>query len=159
MPNRVWRARHRPPRTSDHLAAHFYEVSIAVVGVLVGVGMLVTALIPGASFSATLDAMHILVASSVGALMIVGGGSIIAGLLDDSDDLIDGWRKERFGLILSAFGWLGWGISVGYSLRGASITWVLALLVGTMHLIRLWLTFADEDATKKSIAGSGTEVR
>ena len=151
MPHRRYHPR-TPPSMADHWLAHPYELSLAVVGLATSLFILVGEAFAAISVSPSVDALHGLVAWGIGLLGIPGHALIIAGLLDDDDDLMNGWRRERTGLVLAAFAWAIYTLAVAAVFPGSVVTWGFGLAVITAHCLRLRATQRQERETRAALA-------
>lgn len=151
MPQRRYRPR-TPPTRLDNLLAHPYELSIAAFGLAGCLLILVGEIVPSVAVSPSVDAMHNLIAWGVGLLGIPGHALIIAGLFDNDDDLMSGWRKERTGLVLAAFAWAIYTIAILAAFPGSVVTWGFGVALITAHCLRLRATQCQERETRAALA-------
>lgn len=136
----------------DHWLAHPYELSIAVVGLTASLLILAGEIIAAITVSPAVDAMHGLVTWGIGLLGVPGHALIIAGLLDNDDDLMNGWRKERTGLVLSAFAWTIYTLAILAANPGSIVTWGFGLALIVAHGLRLRATQREERETRAALA-------
>ncbi len=151
MPYRRYHPR-VPPTAADHWLAHPYELALAVVGLASALLILTGEVIASITVSPSVDAMHGLVAWGVGLLGVPGHALIIRGLLDNSDDLMDGWRAERTGLILSGSAWLIYTIAVAWNFPDSVVSWGFGLGLTVGNTLRLAATWREERETRAAIA-------
>lgn len=153
MPNRIYRGSH-PPRLIDHVLAHPYELLIAAGGFLASLLMLLAELGAPVRISPTMESLLPAVSWLVGITGITGGLLIVAGLLDDSEDLTHGWLLERLGLIGAIISWGSYALAVGATHPGSMISWGLPLCIAVGHGIRLAATLHEEVVTQTAIERS-----
>lgn len=143
MPLHGYSTDRRPPTNKDHLYAHPYSFVLCAFQVIGGSGAVLSTL-SNMSLSQSLDRLPESLLAAVGALLIVGGVLVIRGLLDDSPDLMVGWRTERTGLVLSATGWTSYAVTVAAAFPGSVLSWLLAFLIAAAHMIRFRATQLEE---------------
>ena len=151
MPRRIYHPR-VPPTKLDHLLAHPYELSLAVAGLTAALLILAGEIVAAITVSPSVDAMHGLVAWGIGLLGVPGHALIIAGLLDDDDDLMNGWRRERTGLVLAAFAWAIYTLAIFAANPGSIVTWGFGLSLIVAHCLRLRATQREERETRAALA-------
>lgn len=151
MPRRIYHPR-IPPTKLDHLLAHPYEIVLAAVGLAASLLILAGEIAAAITVSPSVDAMHGLVAWGVGLLGIPGHALIIAGLRDNDDDLMNGWRRERTGLVLAAFAWAIYTLADLAAFPGSIVTWGFGLAVIVAHCLRLRATQREERETRAALA-------
>ena len=151
MPSRLYRGS-TPPTRRDHLLAHPYELSLAVTGLTASLLILAGGIVASITVSPSVDAFHGLVAWGVGLLGIPGHALIIAGLLDNDEDLMNGWRRERTGLVLAAFAWAIYTLAILAANPGSVVTWGFGLALITAHCLRLRATQREERDTRAALA-------
>jgi len=151
MPLHGYTTDRRPPTNADHIYAHPYSIGISAWQILAGSGVLLSTL-SGMRLSPSLDRLPEALLAAVGALLVVGGVSVIRGLLNDDDDLMVGWRTERTGLVLSATAWLAYAVTVFLVSPSAVLSWTSALMLGAAHLIRFRATRLEEKRVRARIA-------
>ena len=154
MPRRIYHPR-IPPTKLDHLLAHPYEIPLAVVGLAASAGILAAETTPLFDVSASVAALHGLVAWTIGVLGIPGHVLILRGLLDDNPDLMVGWRRERYGLILAASAWLLYACGVAWVHPQAAVSYGFAAGIVTAMGVRLAATYYEERSTRAVIAAHG----
>ena len=150
MPQRTYHGRHEPPTVVDHIHAHPFELAIAGWGILAGLVGAIAAT-TDVSVSVALKRLPDLLVLSIAALLIFGGLAIIYGLLDDSDDLVNGWRHERPGLILTATGWLSYAVVVLFTHPASVLAWSQPLVLAAALIIRYRATVHDERRIRGAI--------
>lgn len=148
MPLHGYTTDRRPPTNWDHLLAHPYSILICAFQILGGAGVLFSTL-ADVSISPSLDRLPESLLAAVGALLVVGGISVIRGLLDDSDDLMVGWRTERTGLVLSATAWAAYSVTILAAFPASVLTWTFGMVIVAAHLIRFRATQLEERRTRK----------
>lgn len=151
MPHRRYHPR-TPPTAMDHWLAHPYELSTAVVGLAASLLILAGEIVPAITVSPSVEAMHGLVAWGIGLLGVPGHSLIIAGLLDNDDDLMNGWRRERTGLVLAAFAWAIYTLAILAANPGSIVTWGFGLALIVAHCLRLRATQREERETRAALA-------
>lgn len=151
MPRRIYHPR-TPPTAMDHWLSHPYELATAVSGLAASLLILAGQIVVAITVSPSVDAMHGLVAWGVGLLGVPGHALIIAGLLDNDDDLMNGWRKERTGLVLAAFAWAIYTLAVLAANPGSVVTWGFGVALITGHSLRLRATLREERETRAALA-------
>ena len=150
MPSRLYRGS-TPPTRRDHLLAHPYELGLALFGLVSCLGIITGELAPGVTVSLTIDALHGIVAWSVALTGLIGNLQIIRGLLDDGDDMVIGWAKERTGLVLAITSWGIYAVAVAALFPASVIGWSWAAAVALIHGVRLRATYAEEDQTREVV--------
>jgi protein-S-isoprenylcysteine O-methyltransferase Ste14 len=150
MPLHGYSTDRHPPTVADHLLAHPFELGFAAWGVIAGSAGVLSAF-SDATVSASIDRLPDWLAAIVGVMLVIGGLLIWRGLLDDSEDLMVGWRFERVGLILSMAGWGGYGFTVAAMNPGAVLSWSVAPLVVAMFAVRYRATRIEERRIRKAI--------
>ena len=151
MPRRIYHPR-QPPTLLDHLLAHAYEIPLALVGLAASAGILAAEVTPLFAVSESVAALHGLVAWTIGILGIPGHALIIRGLLDDHPDLMVGWRRERYGLVLAGSAWLLYACGVAWVHPQAAVSYGFAGGIVTAMAFRLAATYAEERNTRAVIA-------
>ena len=151
MPRRIYHPR-VPPTNLDHLLAHPFEIPLAVVGFAASAGILAAETTPMFDVSASVAALHGLVAWTIGVLGIPGHVLILHGLLDDNPDLMVGWRRERYGLILAGSAWLLYACGVAWVHPQAAVSYGFAAGIVTAMGVRLAATYYEERSTRAVIA-------
>lgn len=126
MPDRLYRIISNP-RPIDRFVAHFAEMIVAILGLVVGIlvmagGFLQPVFIPAPSL-AELPSWQ---GWATGIFMFIGSGCWIFASLHRFKDLTTFWQFQRTGL---SFAFLGWS---GYSLAAimARPHWVIPWVVG-----------------------------
>lgn len=151
MPLHAYSTDREPPSVWDHTLAHPFELMLAFFGSFGGILALFAAISSNATVSPSLDELPEWLGGIVGALLIAGGAAIIRGLLDDSDDLMKGWRIERSGLILTGFGWASYGVTIVAARPAAVLSWGSALCVVLMVTLRFVATVRQERRVRKAL--------
>ena len=150
MPLHGYTTDRRPPTNWDHALAHPYSISLALWQILAG-GSVLASLLWDFSLSKSIDRMPDPLIAGICGLLLIGGVTIIRGLLDDSDDLMVGWKIERSGLILSATAWAAYAVTVAVSYPASGLSWTLSLLLALSHLIRHRATVLEERRVRRRI--------
>src|SRR5690349_18640138 len=104
MPLRGYSTDNKPPTVLDHLLAHPYAFTFGGWQMLAGVAAVMVTLFDF-TVSQALERLPQPLVAATGVLFAVGGLQIIRGLLDDDDDLMQGWKIERTGLIFTMAAW------------------------------------------------------
>ena len=151
MPHRRYHPR-TPPSMADHWLAHPHELSLAIAGLVASLLILAGEIVAAITVSPSVDAMHSLVAWGIGLLGVPGHALIIAGLLDNDEDLMNGWRRERTGLVLAAFAWAIYTLAILAVFPGSIVTWGFGLSLIAAHCLRLRATQLEERETRAAIA-------
>ena len=151
MPLHAYSTDSEPPSVWDHVLAHPFELALAVFGALCGLLSIFAAITPEATVSPSLDELPEVLGGLVGVLLIAGGAAIVRGLLDDSDDLMTGWRIERSGLILTGFAWAAYGVTIVSSRPAAVLSWGSALCVVLMVTLRFIATVKRERHIRRAL--------
>lgn len=151
MPTHGYTADGHPPTVLDHLLAHCFELLICAFAMLGGTLSIFAAVSSRTTVSPSLDKLQPLLAGIVGVVLLAGGVLVWRGLFDDSDDLMTGWRYERFGLILSAAGWGSYGVTIWWNRPLAILSWGLCAFIVLASLLRIWATVRSEKRTRKAI--------
>ena len=151
MPHRRYHPR-TPPTATDHWLAHPHELATAVAGLTASLLILAGEIVAAITVSPSVDAMHGLVAWGIGLLGVPGHALIIAGLLDNDDDLMNGWRRERTGLVLAAFAWAIYTLAILAANPGSIVTWGFGLALIVAHCLRLRATQREERETRAALA-------
>lgn len=150
MPLHGYSTDRRPPSVADHLLAHPFELGLAAWGVIAG-GAGVLSAASNATVSASIDRLPDWLAAIVGTMLVLGGVLVWRGLLDDSEDLMIGWRFERVGLVLSIAGWLAYGVTVAAINPTAVLSWSVSAFVVAMYAVRFRATRLEERRIRKAI--------
>jgi hypothetical protein len=151
MPLHGYTTDRRPPTNTDHLLAHPYSIFICGWQILAGAAVVASILLNFA-LSRSLSRLPESLLAVIAAMLIVGGVSVIRGLLDDSDDLMVGWRIERTGLVLSATAWAAYAVTIIAAFPASVLTWTSALTFTGAHLVRLRATRLEEKRVRARIA-------
>lgn len=151
MPLHGYTTDRRPPTNLDHLLAHPYSLMISAWQVLAG-AVVVAATLFDIRVSQSVQRLPEWLMIAVAALLMVGGISVIRGLLNDDDDLMAGWRTERTGLVLSATAWSAYSITLAISFPGSLLSWSSGFALALAHLIRLRATVLEERRVRRRIA-------
>lgn len=156
MPLHGYTTDRRPPSNRDHLYAHPYSMAVAAFQILAALVITAAAVLNLSGVSQSLQRLPATLLLMLSAMLLVGGVSIIRGLLDDSDDLMIGWKIERRGLILSATS-LGIFAFVIASQFPKSVTgWGLSAFLTAAHLIRFRATVLEERRVRTRVAEHAT---
>lgn len=148
MPLHGYTTDRRPPTNRDHALAHPYSISLALWQILAG-GSVLASLLWDFSLSRSISRMPDPLIAGICGLLLIGGVTIIRGLLDDSDDLMTGWRIERFGLILSATAWTAYAATVAVSYPSSVLGWSLSLTLALSLLMRHRATVLEERRVRR----------
>ena len=151
MPLHGYTTDRRPPTNWDHFLAHPYSMGISGWQVLAGAGVLISTL-TNIRVSQSLNRLPESLLAAVGALLVVGGVSIIRGLLNDDDDLMVGWRTERTGLVLSATAWIAYAVTILAAFPESVLTWTSGFMLAAAHLVRFRATRLEEKRVRARIA-------
>lgn len=151
MPLHGYTTDRRPPTNRDHVLAHPHSFVLAAWQMLAGAGVLAS-LLWGFSLSQSINRMPDEIVAGICVLLMGGGIFIIRGLLDDSDDLMVGWKIERTGLVLSATAWAAYAATLAWSFPSSTLSWSLPLALTLMHLIRYRATVLEERRVRARIA-------
>lgn len=151
MPLHGYTTDRRPPTNMDHLLAHPYSILISSWQIIAGAGCLASTLWP-MNLSISMQRLPQPLIAAVGALLIVGGLSVIRGLLDDHDDLMVGWRTERTGLILSATAWSAYSFTLLAAYPTSVLAWSSGLTLALAHAFRFRATRLEEKRVRARIA-------
>lgn len=155
MPLHGYTTDRRPPTNMDHLLAHPYSLSICAWQIIAGIATIVSTL-SGFNLSLSMQRLPQALLVAVGALLVVGGISVIRGLLNDDDDLMVGWRTERTGLVLSATAWGAYALTVMAAFPFSILSWTSGLTMALAHLIRFRATRLEEKRVRARIAEHNT---
>jgi hypothetical protein len=128
----------------DHALAHTFEIAISAWAIIGGVLAVVAAFNDVTSVSPSLDRLPAVLAGAVGALLVLGGGGILHGIFDNSDDLMVGFRRERMGLVLKAAGWASYGVAIGWIAPASVLSWSLSVFMVAACLLRIEATRRSE---------------
>jgi hypothetical protein len=158
MPLHGYTTDRRPPTNRDHLYAHPYSILVALFQILAGIVFTMASLLGVLGVSQSLQQLPALLLLSLSAMLVVGGVSIIRGLLDDSDDLMVGWKIERTGLILSATSLGVFAFVIFWSFPKSVTGWGLAAFLAAAHLIRLRATVLEERRVRTRVEEHATAV-
>jgi protein-S-isoprenylcysteine O-methyltransferase Ste14 len=155
MPLRGYSTDNRPPTVLDHLLAHPYSIMFAVWQVIAGALAVLTTLFDF-TVSSSMERLSQPLIAATGILFAVGGVQVVRGLLDDDDDLMQGWKIERTGLVLTIAAWLAFFVTIVWSFPGSVLTWLLCLLVGAgAPSLRLWATRREERRHRDGMRRAG----
>ncbi|GAB3889239.1 hypothetical protein [Terrabacter terrigena] len=155
MPLRGYSTDNRPPTVLDHLLAHPYAITFAVWQVIAGALAVLTTLF-SFTVSQAIERLPQPLVAATGILFALGGIQIVRGLLDDDDDLMQGWKIERTGLVLTIAAWLAFFIAIVWSFPSSVLTWLLCLLVGAgAPSLRLWATRREEKRVRARMRRAG----
>lgn len=144
MPTHGYRSSRRPPTAFDHVLAHCFELAISAWAIQGGLQAIIATIAHDHSASPSLDQLPTGLAAIVGLMLILGGGGIIHGLFDNSDDLMVGFRRERMGLVLKASGWASYGACIVWISPGAIMSWSLPVFMIAACLLRVEATRRTE---------------
>lgn len=148
MPLHGYSTDRRPPTNRDHVYAHPYSILICSYQVIAGSALLLSTL-TSMRLSQSLDRLPETLLAAVGALLVVGGILVIRGLLDDSPDLMVGWRTERTGLVLSATAWASYAVTVAAAFPASVLSWTSGFLIAAAHMIRFRATQLEERRSRE----------
>lgn len=151
MPLHGYTTDRRPPTNWDHVLAHPYSISISAWQILGG-AFLVAATFWQISASQSVQRLPEWLVGAIGGLLVVGGISIIRGLLNDNDDLMVGWKIERTGLVLSATAWAAYAATIMFAFPGSVLAWTSGVALMLAHLIRYRATVLEERRVRLRIA-------
>lgn len=148
MPDRTYTTVRYPPELRDRFLAHFIEILVATLGILLGVVHIVT---PYAQLS--LEPMSPFMRYSLSALMIGGGGLWIFSVLHQFKTINSYWLWLRFGLSFSAFSAFSYFVAA-IGMRPQTVTVWLTYLIISMIPIGLWfISFASEKSVRETRRG------
>lgn len=156
MPLHGYTTDRRPPSVADHFYAHPYSMAVALFQILAGLVFTLATLLRVTNVSQSLQRLPGPILLMLSLMLIVGGVSIIRGLLDDSDDLMIGWKIERAGLILSATSLGVFAFVVFWSFPKSVTGWGLAAFLTAAHLLRLRATILEERRVRTRVAEHAT---
>lgn len=151
MPTHGYTTDGRPPTVFDHILAHCFELCISAWAMLGGVAAIAAAVTTTGTVSPSLDKIPAWLAGAVGVLLVVGGGLIMRGLFDDSDNLMVGWQYERAGLILSGAGWACYGITIVSSNASAVLSYSSAATMVIASTLRFIATVRSEKRVRRAL--------
>ena len=151
MPLHGYTTDRRPPTNRDHVLAHPHAFVLAAWQIMAGVSVLAS-LLWDFTPSRSIARMPQPIIIGVCILLVIGGVFIVRGLLDDTDDLMTGWKIERSGLILSTTAWAAYAATVAWSFPGSALSWSLSLALAVMHVIRYHATVLEERRVRARIA-------
>lgn len=151
MPLHGYTTDRRPPSNLDHLYAHPYSIGISALQTVACV-IIVVSTVLDVQVSQAMARLPEGLLFILSALLLVGGGAIIRGLLDDSDDLMVGWKIERTGLILSGTAWIVFGYTIWASFHAAVLAWLWCGVLGVCHAIRYRATVLEEKRVRERVA-------
>lgn len=155
MPLRGYSTDNRPPTVLDHLLAHPLAITLGAWQVVGGLLAILTTLFDF-TVSPSLARLPQPIVAATGVLFAVGGIQVIRGLLDDSDDLMKGWKIERTGLILNVAAWGSFGVVVFGATPKSVLVWLLCLLVGVGgNALRFMATRREERRTRSRMKRAG----
>jgi hypothetical protein len=137
------------------MLAHPYAMSIGTFQVCAGTLALLVTLFDF-SVSQSIERLPQPLVAATGILFALGGVQTIRGLLDDDDDLMQGWKIERTGLILSGAAWFVFALAIVTSFPRGVLTWLFCFLVGCGgHGLRYWATIREERRVRARMAEAG----
>lgn len=151
MPLHGYTTDRRPPSNMDHLLAHPYSIGISLLQIVAGLVIIVAATL-SLRVSSSIQRLPEVLLFILAALLLAGGVGIIRGLLDDSDELMVGWKIERTGLVLSTTAWLVFGVTISAAFPGAVLAWIWCFVLGICHPIRFAATILEERRIRRRIA-------
>lgn len=157
MPLRTYsRSLQRPPSLKDHFYAHPYELLLAGFGTIIGVCLVISQALdilgPGHEWfvvNPELERISDWLAGAYGLVLALGSVLTISGLLDDQDDLMIGWARERTGLLLAASAWSSISVTILMLQPDRVFAWGLSLSVAISSLIRFRATQIEEARTRR----------
>ena len=148
MPDRHYTTVRYPPELRDRFLAHFSEVLVATLGILLGMTHIVT---PYAQLS--LEPMSPFMSYALSALMVGGSGLWIFAILYQFKTANSYWLWLRFGLSFSGFSGFSYFVTA-IGMRPQAVTVWLPYLVLSMIPIGLWfISFASEKSIRKTRRG------
>jgi cobalamin synthase len=152
MPTHGYRSTRQPPTFFDHILAHCFELAISVWAIQGGLQAIIATIDHARSVSPSLDRLPTGLAALVGLMLVLGGGGIIHGLFDNSDDLMVGFRRERMGLVLKASGWASYGACIIWISPTSILSWSLPVFMVAACLLRIEATRRTEAEERKNRA-------
>lgn len=154
MPLRGYSTDHRPPTVLDHMLAHPYAMAVSSWQVLAG-GLSLLVTLFDFSVSQSVQRLPEPIIAALGTLLVIGGLQTIRGLLDDDDDLMQGWKIERTGLVISMAAWLGYLVTILGAFPGGVMTWTLCILMVAANWLRYVATRREERRHRARIRKAG----
>lgn len=143
MPQHTYHVVHRPPTVNDHMMAHSMGIAMAAWGAYTGLVSILTGVTSYTVSKALSDLPHLLIIL-IGLFLLVGSVGIISGLVDDSDDVVVGWRIERGGMTIAGTGWAAFFITTISTNFPATLSWTLALFILLGYFFRWRATLKSE---------------
>lgn len=148
MPDRTYTTVRYPPKPLDRFFAHFGEVVVATLGILLGMTHIVT---PYAQLS--LEAMSPYMSYSLSILMVGGSGLWIFAILHQFKTANSYWLWLRFGLSFSGFSWFSYFVAA-IGMRPQTVTvWLTHLMISAIPVGLWFISFASEKSIRKSRRG------
>lgn len=147
-PNRVYKAKHEPPRLDDRIKIHWMEVVITVSAVFVCVVM-VTARFAGLDLFLPVEETSPPLFFAVSIFMAVGAVLATVGTLWSGKNVSKGWRVEIIGWGLLSGGWLAASASIWIGLPNAVLIYGVVALIGFGALGKMILVFTDGRSTAR----------
>lgn len=154
MPLHGYTTDRRPPSNVDHLYAHPYAIVLALWQIVGGLLTMLTTL-THLTVSQSVERMAQPLIAALAVLLVAGGAQTIRGLLNDDDDLMQGWKIERTGLILSAAAWGAYAVTILFAFPSSILTWSFALGIAVANAIRCRATVVEERRTRDRIKRQG----
>ncbi|MCC3266673.1 hypothetical protein [Arthrobacter gengyunqii] len=157
MPTHIYQPTRNPPSWWDRLLVHSMDSTVAGVFLIFGALAAISLLAPDFIPSKSMDQMPLLVVILVSVFLAAGGVLSIIGL-NWPGDVSTGWALERFGLLLSAGGFIAYAISVSWHYPESVFAWVVPLLLGLGGLLRCLSVLMIERHTRRTIAEVKGEI-
>lgn len=158
MPTHVYQPTRNPPSWWDRLLVHPMDSTVAAVSLIFGALAATSLLAPGFIPSKSMEQMPLLVVILVSVFLAAGGTLSLIGLNWPGEDVSTGWALERFGLLLSAGGFIAYAISVSWHYPESVFSWVVPLLLGLGGLLRCLSVLMIERHTRRTIAEVKGEI-
>lgn len=162
MPLRVYnRSARKPPTLLDHGLAHPFEIVIAVFGCFIGLCLTIAQMLDIFGLghhwfvvNPELEMIDDHLALAYGLALTVGSVFMLNGLLDDKDDLMIGWARERMGLLIATGGWSSIAFTIVTLQHNRVFAWGLSLSVAVGCMVRFAATRIEERRTRRAKEGA-----
>lgn len=136
MPTHVFQPVRNPPRWTDRLFVHPFDMAVAVVAIVFGVLVAMSLIVPDFIPSKSMDRMPWYLVILVSGFLGTGGVLALVGLNWNGDNVSRGWGVEQFGWWLAAGGFGTYSLSVVWHYPGSAFAWAVPLALGIGAILR-----------------------
>lgn len=147
MPDRTYTARNHPPNFVDRLAAHWVELTLALLGVSRGVIGILSETVD--NIATAIDRIPSVLGIVVAISMILGGGFWITAVVRRFRTLNQYYYVLRTGLVLTSMGWISYLLTAVMFKPQEVLTWSVTLVASVATVGLYAQSFLNERTQRK----------